>query len=208
MSINQAMHTFTGSDSYAMSRSQFPTPGLSKPQKPRTPYCCRSTSHTPPRASASSNSYSSRRRSAPPPPKFTQPLSPSQSFVTDLERAAFSAEQVVFLERKRRAAAGLGPLLPPSSYCSHCTGSGKCQCPECNGTGMNQYDKLEEAMRITDEDADADGVITIHQTNGLIDTTYFFRENTPCWLCRGKMILGCKHCEGTGFANINLFTCD
>lgn len=56
-------------------------------------------------------------------------------------------EQLVFLERKRRAAAGLGPLFPESAICKGCGGGGQVGCWQCDGTGMNAEDKAEELFQ-------------------------------------------------------------
>lgn len=46
-------------------------------------------------------------------------------FVTAEERARFTPDQLEFLERKRRAAAGLGPIMPQGSLCPACNGRGE-----------------------------------------------------------------------------------
>ena len=69
------------------------------------------------------------------------------SFVTDLERRTLGPEQLEFLERKRRAALGLGPIMPPSTTCGRCGGSGFAMCHCCGGSGMNETDKAEAMFR-------------------------------------------------------------
>ncbi len=41
------------------------------------------------------------------------------------EAAQYHPAQLEFLERKRRAAAGLGPVLPGECTCQACQGSGR-----------------------------------------------------------------------------------
>lgn len=67
--------------------------------------------------------------------------------MSEADRQMFVPEQLVFLERKRRAAAGLGPLLPESAICTHCGGGGQVGCWQCEGTGMNAADKAEELFQ-------------------------------------------------------------
>ena len=67
----------------------------------------------------------------------------NSSFVTEEEQRALSASQLAFLERKRRAAAGLGPIMPDSCTCAHCGGSGTAVCHQCKGSGMNSKDMAE-----------------------------------------------------------------
>jgi hypothetical protein len=58
-------------------------------------------------------------------------------FVEPDEQTRFSVEQLRFLARKRRHAAGLGPALP---QCATCAGEGIVACHACGGTGVNEQD--------------------------------------------------------------------
>lgn len=51
------------------------------------------------------------------------------------------------MERKRRAAAGLGPIFPDSCTCERCGGSGAAECHQCGGTGVNTADKAAELFQ-------------------------------------------------------------
>lgn len=53
-----------------------------------------------------------------PPPQQQQPQ--PQSFLSDEERSTLSPSQLEFVERKRRAAAGLGPVVRGCSGAGHC----------------------------------------------------------------------------------------
>lgn len=46
-------------------------------------------------------------------------------YTTSEERANFCVEQLKFLARKRRHAAGEGPAMPEESICPKCSGSGE-----------------------------------------------------------------------------------
>lgn len=119
---------------------------------------------------------------------------PQQQFVSDEERRLYIPEQLVFLERKRRAAAGLGPVMPDSSACMCCGGSGQTICHQCGGSGMNGKDRAAEIF--TDER----GLVLQH--NGQMDSRYFFMAEAPCWLCRGQGAIGCGDCNGSGLHGI------
>lgn len=76
-----------------------------------------------------------------------QPAPPPGSFITEEEQAKFSAPQLEFLERKRRAAAGLGPIMPAGCQCGACSGEGLVACPQCGGSGVNATDKAAELFQ-------------------------------------------------------------
>ena len=81
-----------------------------------------------------------RQRLSPPPlpQRLAATPTPQQaSFVSEEEQQRFLPEQLEFLERKRRAAAGLGPIMPEACTCQSCFGSGSLACHQCNGTGVN-----------------------------------------------------------------------
>lgn len=67
--------------------------------------------------------------------------------MSEEERSTLSAGQLEFLERKRRAAAGLGPVMPESCTCQRCGGSGTATCHQCGGTGTNSSDKAAELFQ-------------------------------------------------------------
>lgn len=116
----------------------------------------------------------------------TASLSESTS-TNDASTQGLNPEQLAFMERKRRAAAGLGPIMPESSYCKKCNGAGLCDCHRCKGSGMNQQDPLEMFGGF------------IKETSGEENMKWWFIEGGPCWLCRGKTWFVCKDCQGTGF---------
>ncbi|PRW57520.1 chaperone -like [Chlorella sorokiniana] len=123
-----------------------------------------------------------------------------QSFVSEEERHTLSASQIEFLERKRRAAAGLGPLFPDCCTCEQCGGSGAAPCHQCNGTGVNDGDKAAELFQNERNE--------IIQRNGLADNRWFFQADAPCWLCRGGKTLGCPDCGGSGMRSRSGFVAD
>lgn len=97
-----------------------------------------------------------------------------QSFVSEEERSTLSAGQLEFLERKRRAAAGLGPIMPDSCTCQRCGGSGTAACHQCGGTGTNGSDKAQELFQNERNE--------IVQRNGLSDNRWFFVGRLlHCW---------------------------
>ena len=51
--------------------------------------------------------------------------------LTKEEASKFTAEQLAFLDRKRRG------IMPQGSVCGSCGGSGMVVCHRCNGTGIN-----------------------------------------------------------------------
>jgi hypothetical protein len=51
-----------------------------------------------------------------------------------------SPTQLEFIERKRRAAAGLGPIMPEQCACQRCAGTGTAVCHQCEGRGTNSGD--------------------------------------------------------------------
>ena len=53
-----------------------------------------------------------------------QPAAPD-GLVSAAEAEGLSPNQLSFLERKRRAAAGMGPILPERSTCKACSGLGE-----------------------------------------------------------------------------------
>lgn len=113
------------------------------------------------------------------------------SFLSEDEIKTLSSEQAAFLVRKRKAAAGLGPVMPESSQCRCCVGIGTCTCHQCNGSGLNTIDKAEEIF---------DSEVGIYVRNGLIDVKWMFMKNAPCWLCKGQGHVACADCGGTGIA--------
>eukprot|EP00887_Chlorella_sp_A99_P004622 scaffold4.g4622.t1 len=155
------------------------------------------------------------RRSPPGPPTLARPIvlegrSPMQPlraaapWHTDDEEAAIplftpeeaasglSADQLAFLDRKRRG------IMPQGSLCPACSGTGMCVCHKCNGSGVNAY-QVDEEMFAGE----------VKQTNGLVDTRTFFWKDFPCWLCRGKTEIACPDCEGVGFRGVSqLYTGD
>lgn len=70
------------------------------------------------------------------------------SFVSAEELATLSPDQVAFLERKRRAATGLGPVMPEGSACERCYGVGTCTCSQCGGAGVNSTDITESKFNV------------------------------------------------------------
>ncbi|KAL4444971.1 hypothetical protein ABPG77_004021 [Micractinium sp. CCAP 211/92] len=129
-----------------------------------------------------------------------QPAPPPGSFVSEEERSKFSAEQLEFLERKRRAAAGLGPVMPVGCQCVACSGEGLVACPQCGGSGVNATDKAAELFN------SEQGVVK--QNNGLEDVQWFFRQDLPCWLCRGKQTIACPDCGGSGMKGLSGYVAD
>ncbi|KAL4447999.1 hypothetical protein ABPG75_005218 [Micractinium tetrahymenae] len=127
----------------------------------------------------------------PPPPGF---------FITEEERAKFSAPQLEFLERKRRAAAGLGPIMPTGCQCTACSGEGLVACPQCGGSGVNATDKAAELFH------SEQGIVK--QNNGFEDVQWFFRQDLPCWLCRGKETIACPDCGGSGLNGLSGYVAD
>ncbi|GAB4824159.1 hypothetical protein N2152v2_011205 [Parachlorella kessleri] len=109
-------------------------------------------------------------------------------FTTAEEAASLAPVQLEFVARKRRAAQGLGPIMPERPRCAVCGGKGQCQCRQCQGTGKNQREG-HEIMR--------SGLIV--ENNGLSSSQWFFRKGGPCWLCRGGKEISCPECKGTGF---------
>jgi hypothetical protein len=65
------------------------------------------------------------------------PAPPAYSFVTEEEQRTMSPTQLEFIERKRRAAAGLGPIMPEQCACQRCAGTGTAVCHQCEGRGTN-----------------------------------------------------------------------
>lgn len=114
-----------------------------------------------------------------------------KSFLTEDEVVGLSPEQVAFLIRKRKAAAGLGPVMPESSQCNCCSGIGTRTCHQCHGTGANAIDKAEEIF---------DSEIGVYARNGLIDVEWMFMKGGPCWLCKGQGHVACPDCSGTGIS--------
>jgi hypothetical protein len=53
--------------------------------------------------------------------------------VTEQEAANLSAEQIAFLDRKRRG------IMPQGSVCGGCGGSGIIVCHRCKGSGVNDH---------------------------------------------------------------------
>lgn len=113
--------------------------------------------------------------------------SDDQQFVTMEEVQTLSESQVEFLIRKRKAAAGLGPLMPEASVCASCTGTGTCACHACDGTGLNKEAVADEMF---------EGEVYVR--NGVLDPKWLFIHNGPCWLCRGANHIACRDCGGTG----------
>lgn len=109
------------------------------------------------------------------------------SFTSEEERAMMSADQLAFLVRKRKAAAGLGPVMPEASACEECGGQGMRACHQCDGTGVNAEGTADSLF---DEG--------VHVRNGVMDPKWMFHDDGPCWLCKGMAMVACKECSGTG----------
>ena len=114
-------------------------------------------------------------------------------WVSKEEASSLCSSQIEFLIRKRRAAAGLGPLLPPRSNCSCCGGEGMVDCRSCQGTGLNP-----EGLADTMFDGEHD--VLVH--NGLVDPRWLFMDQGPCWLCKGTLRIACRECAGVGIPDI------
>lgn len=111
------------------------------------------------------------------------------TFVTEDEASSLSASQLSFLVRKRKAAAGLGPIMPEESMCPCCSGHGTRECHQCHGTGHNAEGKVASMYGAEDE---------VRILNGLVDAQWFLMDNGPCWLCKGLAHVACSDCSGTG----------
>lgn len=114
------------------------------------------------------------------------------TWVTEEEEATLSPDQLEFLTRKRRAAAGLGPIMPETSRCASCAGEGMVECHSCAGSGLNPVGLAEEMF-------DGKPVVV---NNGVVDPRWMFIDNGPCWLCKGTTLIGCKDCGGVGIVGI------
>ena len=60
---------------------------------------------------------------------------------TPEEAAALSADQLAFLERKRKG------IMPRGSTCPTCDGAGTVVCGKCDGTGINAFQASAAAAR-------------------------------------------------------------
>jgi len=107
----------------------------------------------------------------------------------------FSAEQLAFLERKRKFKAGLGPAMPDSTVCPDCNAKGIVVCWACKGTGVNDED-CEELIGTSVEN--------LRQQSGVMNALWYFHKGGPCWICRGKPDVPCTTCEGTGIRGFDL----
>eukprot|EP01023_Acetabularia_acetabulum_P033679 TRINITY_DN3154_c0_g2_i2.p2 TRINITY_DN3154_c0_g2~~TRINITY_DN3154_c0_g2_i2.p2 ORF type:complete len:160 (+),score=9.83 TRINITY_DN3154_c0_g2_i2:29-481(+) len=103
----------------------------------------------------------------------------------------FNAEQLAFLERKKRSKETGEVILPQDRLCKYCYGGGQVVCNQCEGSGTNDKD-----IMITDR------TVNVYQASGLINVASFFVRGGPCWLCRGAQKISCKECQGTGIAEI------
>ena len=122
-------------------------------------------------------------------PLPTSPTTEEDEFLSPQERSTLSADQKQFMVRKRKAALGLGPVMPTASSCHHCDGIGSCVCHQCHGTGLNATNKSEELFT-------SEGEIIVR--NGLVDVQWMFVQDCPCWLCRGSTQVACPDCGGSG----------
>ncbi|KAI8463676.1 MAG: hypothetical protein J3K34DRAFT_526799 [Monoraphidium minutum] len=102
--------------------------------------------------------------------------------VSEEEAAALSAEQLAFLDRKRRG------IMPQGSICGSCGGRGIAVCHCCKGSGVNDHQVDEELFEGE-----------VRQQNGSLNLSPFFKKGWPCWLCRGRTEIGCPDCRGCGF---------
>jgi len=89
-----------------------------------------------------------------------------EQFVTMEELQTLSESQVEFLVRKRKAAAGLGPVMPEASVCTSCAGTGTCSCHACDGTGLNREAVADEMF---------EGEVYVR--NGVLDPKWLFIHN-------------------------------
>ena len=112
-------------------------------------------------------------------------------FLSEEEASTLSPTQRKFIVRKRMAAAGLGPIMPPESNCQSCSGMGSVTCHQCEGTGRNATDKAQELFN-----SEEHGVIKVN--NGLVDPRWLFVQGGPCWLCKAREHIACPDCAGTG----------
>jgi len=128
-----------------------------------------------------------------------QEVQDQEQFLTEEEMAMdLSESQLEFLVRKRKAAMGLGPIMPASSMCSTCDGVGTVECHQCKGSGQNRQGVSEEIF----------GEQIISQ-NGVFNARWLFSDQGPCWLCKGMQHIGCPDCSGTGIAGgVDRFTGD
>ena len=89
-----------------------------------------------------------------------------QQFVTTEEVQTLSESQVEFLVRKRKAAAGVGPVMAEASICGSCTGTGTCSCHACDGTVLNREAVADEMF---------EGEVYVR--NGVLDPKWLFIHN-------------------------------
>jgi hypothetical protein len=113
----------------------------------------------------------------------------NMTFLSPEERSTLSNDQKLFMVRKRKAAMGLGPVMPEFCSCEACSGVGLTVCHQCGGAGFNSCDKAAEMFR-------SEGEILIY--NGMLNPQWLFRANGPCWLCKGGTFVACAECAGTG----------
>jgi len=111
-----------------------------------------------------------------------------RKFLSDDEIDSLDLEQQHFMIRKRKAAMGLGPVMPESCKCPRCSGIGTLICHQCGGSGSNAEGKLASKFN-------SDGVRIL---NGVAKVNWFLMDNGPCWLCKGLTTVGCSDCSGTG----------
>ena len=119
----------------------------------------------------------------------------------------FSADQLAFLERKARVAAG-EPLEDVMPKCDECDGCGMIVCGVCGGTGKNKEDKFQ---------SDGEDAVVLN-SNIYVSN----KEGHPCWVCRecavhaarrgagtaerltassgGLATMACGKCDGTGLS--------
>lgn len=72
-------------------------------------------------------------------------------------------------------------------------------CHQCNGTGVNGETKQEEMF---------DSKVPIRMNNGVINVSYYFMPNGPCWLCTSSKFIACSECDGSGMKGMAGFRGD
>lgn len=94
-------------------------------------------------------------------------------------------DQIAFLERKKKRAAGEFVEIPNENFCPLCRGTGSACCHKCGGSGVNA-DDTEGA-----EDM-------LFQSGATTVTPLMFRKGWACWLCKGLREIPCGSCGGMG----------
>jgi hypothetical protein len=72
-------------------------------------------------------------------------------------------------------------------------------CHQCNGTGINGEGKQEELFESADK---------VRVLNGVINVSYFFMPDGPCWLCTSTTMIACSECAGSGMKGLEGFMGD